>query len=240
LAGITSDDLKTMRQKVKANPLQPTKAMTDFVKHTKEREVEKRKVQSWQGFGTRPELRKKQRRSDLLAPPQGTQVPSDPVLLIAVHDSVPNGRRDPYNKLTGNALSAAAGFAVDSIRAAYVGSASTFKCMVWLEVFARGLLVQEIAGTKKRRFSAAYKQVKISVHFSTQFEEKQPALVERFRHFANMRKSTWKRAADAKEKKAHIIETLEDFRRFLLTIQRVPENSLSFSARCRQPQRKNK
>jgi len=224
-----------MRRKVKANPLQPTKAMTDFSKTTEERAAEKKKVQSWRGFGARPELRKKQRDSNLLAPPQETRVPSDPELLIAVHNSVPNGREDPYKRLTGNALSAAAGFAVDSVRAAYVGSASTFKCMVWLEVFARGLVVQKLDGGKKRRFSQAYNQVKAAVHFSAQFEENQPSLVQRFKDFANMRNSEWKLAAEEGQKNVHYIKTMEDFRRFLLVIQRVPGNSLSFSARCRQP-----
>ena len=70
--------------------------------------------------------------------------------------------------------------------------------MVWLEVFARGLVVQELAGAKKRRFSQAYKQVKAAVH---------SALVERFRHFANMRNSQWKLAADAYQNKAHDINT---------------------------------
>ena len=145
--------------------------------------------------------------------------------------------RDPYKRLTGSALSAAAGFTVDSVRAVYDGSASTSKFLVWLEVLARGLVVQELASTKKRLFSPAYKQVKAAVHFSTQFEQKQPTLVERFRQFANMLKSQWKRAAEADRKKAHDIKTMEVFRMFLLGIQRVPSNSLSFSARCRPPRR---
>ena len=139
--------------------------------------------------------------------------------------------------MTGSALSAAAGFTVDSVRAVYDGSASNSKLLVWLEVLARGLLVQDLDGTKKRRFSPAYRMVKAAVHFSTQFGEKQPGLVERFRHFANMPKSQWTRAADADPKKAHIINTLEDFRMFLLGIQRVPSNSMAFSARCRPPRR---
>ena len=53
------------------------------------------------------------------------------------------------------------------------GSASTSKFLVWLVVYARGLVVQDLAGTKKRRFSAATRQVKVVVHFSTQFAEKQ-------------------------------------------------------------------
>ena len=80
--------------------------------------------------------------------------------------------RDPYKRLTGSALSAAAGFTVDSVRAVQAGSASTSKFLVWLVVFARGLVVQDLAGTKKRRFSAATRQVKVVVHFSTQFAEK--------------------------------------------------------------------
>ena len=119
----------------------------------------------------------------------------------------------------------------------YDGSASTSKFLVRLEVLARGLVVQELVGTKKRLFPSVYEQVKAAVHFSTQFEQKQPTLVERFRQFANMPKSQWKRAAEADRKKAHDIKTMEDFRMFLLGIQRVPSNSMAFSARCRPPRR---
>ena len=89
----------------------------------------------------------------------------------------------------------------------------------------------------KRRFLPAYQQVNAKVHFSTQFLHKQPMLVERFRHFMNQPKSVWKRGdeADVKRKKAHDIKTMEDFRLFLLGIQRVPTNSMAFSARCRPP-----
>ena len=233
LAGISTDELRSMRLKVRAKPLKPTKTMTDFTATTEARAAEKKEVRSWRGFGNRPELRQKKRSSGVLAPPQEPPVRSDPVLLMAVHCGGTSGI-DPYKRLTGSALSAAAGFSVDSIRAVYGGSASTSKLLVWLEVFARGLVVQELAGTK-RRFSPAYLRVKAAVHFSTQFEQKQPTLVERFRHFANMPKSQWKRAAEADRKKAHDIQTLEDFRKFLLGIQRVPSNSMAFSQRCRPP-----
>ena len=236
LGGISTDELRTMRRNVRANPLQPTQAMRDFAQTTQTRGAEKNRVRSWRGFGARPELRKKQPRSDLLAPPQEPRDHSDPEFLLAVHSSVPSGK-DPYKRLTGNALSAAAGFAVDSVRAVCNGSASTSKFLVWLEVLARGLVVQELAGAKKRRFSPAYKQVQAAVHFSTVFEQKHAALVERFKHFANMPNSLWNLAADADRNKAHDIKTLEDFRMFLLGIQRVPENSLAFSARCRPPRR---
>ena len=222
---------------MEANPLQPTQAMKDFAKTTKTRAAEKNKVGSWRGFGKRPELRQKQRKRDLLAPPQEPRVPSDPVLLVAVNRSVARGRRDPYRRLTGRSLSAAAGFEVDSIRAVYGGAASTPKLLVWLEVFARGLMVQEHASEKKRRYSPAYLQVKAAVHFSTQFCQTQPGLLTRYMQLANMPNSQWKRAAEADPKKAHVINTLEDFRVFLLAIQRVPENSLSFSTRCRPPRR---
>ena len=86
-----------------------------------------------------------------------------------------------------------------------------------------------------QEFLPAYLRVKAAVHFSTDFGQKQSGLVDRFRHFANMPKSQWKRAAVADPKKAHIINTLEDFREFLLGIQRVPSNSMAFSARCRPP-----
>ena len=85
LAGITTDDLRSMRRRVVANPLQPTEAMKDFAKLTKTRAAEKNKVGSWRGFGKRPELRQKQRKRDILAPPQEPRVPSDPVLLVAVN-----------------------------------------------------------------------------------------------------------------------------------------------------------
>ena len=173
--------------------------MTDFTKTTEARRAEKNKVRSWRGLGDRPELRMKYQSSDVLAPPREPPAHSNPILLMAVLGSG-TSERDPYKRLTGSALSAAAGFTVDSVRAVYNGSASTSKFLVWLEVFARGLVVQEVAGTK-RSFSPAYLQVKAAVHFSIQFVEKQPALVERFRHFANMPKSQWKRAADADQKK---------------------------------------
>jgi hypothetical protein len=139
--------------------------------------------------------------------------------------------------LTRRSLSAAAGFEVDSIKAVYGGAASTPKLLVWLEVFARGLMVQEHASEKKRSYSPAYLQVKAAVHFSTQFCQTQPGLLTRYMQLANMPNSQWKRAAEADPKKAHVINTLEDFRVFLLAIQRVPENSLSFSRRCRPPRR---
>ena len=220
--------------RVQANPLQPTKAMTDFTATTATRAAEKNKVRSWRGFGDRPELRKNKRSSDHLATPQEPPVHSDPALLMAVHSGGTSGR-DPYKSLTGSALSSAAGFTVDSVRDVYGGSASTSKFLVWLEVLALGLVVQELAGTKTRLLSPAYEQVKAAIHFSTQFEQTQPTLVERFRQFANMPKSQWKRAAEADRKKAHDIKTMEDFRMFLLGIQRVPSNSMAFSARCRPP-----
>ena len=201
-----------MRRKVDANPSQPTQAMADFTKTTETRAAEKKKVSSVRGFGKRPELRQKQRARDLRAPPQEPRVPADTELLIAVHSGIPSRRRDPYKRLTGRALSAAAGFEVDSIRAVYDGYASTPECLLWLEVLARGLLVQELAGAKKHQFPPAYRQVKAAVQFSTQFEEAQPALVDRFTNFEDMPKSQWKRAADADPKKAHVIKTLEDFR----------------------------
>ena len=178
-------------------------------------------------------MRKNKRSSDHLATPQEPPVHPNPALLMAVRDA---SGRDPYKRLTGSALSAAAGFTVDSVRAVYGGSASTSKLLVWLEVFARGLLVQELAGTKTRTFCPAYKQVKAAVYFDPEFEQTQPTLVERFRQFANMPKSQWKRAAEP-DRKAHDIKTLEHFRVFLLGIQRVPSNSLTFSARCRPPRR---
>ena len=97
-----------------------------------------------------PQLSKKQRKSDLLAPPQEPEVHSDPELIVAVWQS---SGRDPYKRLTANALSAAAGFTVDSTSAVYAGSASTSKWLVWLEVLARGLVVQELVGGRKFRFS---------------------------------------------------------------------------------------
>ena len=237
LAGISTDDLRRMRRRLEAKPLKPTKEMKDFTKTTEQRAAEKNKVKSWRGFGAMPALRKKQRQSDILAPPQEQPIYQDPVLLIAVNIGVHRGKRDVYKRFTGRALSAAAGFEVDSIRAVYVGSASTSKCLVWLEVLARGLMVRELAGTKKRQFSPAYQQVKAAVHFSTQFAQTQRTLVDRFTHFAHKPKSQWKRSAVADQKKAHVVKTLEDFRVFLLAIQRVPENSMAFSARCRPPRR---
>ena len=145
---------------------------------------------------------------------------------MAVHRGGTSGR-DPYKRLTGSALSAAAGFTVDSVRAVYDGSASTSKFLVWLEVLARGLVVQELAGAKTRIFSPAYEQVKAAVYFDPQFEQTQPTLVERFKLFANMPKGQWKRAAEP-DRKAHDIKTLEDFRMFMLGIQRVPSNSTAF------------
>ena len=44
LAGISSDELRNMRRRVQANPLQPTKAMADFTATTATRAAEKRKV----------------------------------------------------------------------------------------------------------------------------------------------------------------------------------------------------
>jgi hypothetical protein len=92
-------------------------------------------------------------------------------------------------------------------------------------------MVRELAGTKKRQFSPAYQQVKAAVHFSTQFAQTNRTLVDRFTHFTHKPKSQWKRSAVADQKKAHVVKTLEDFRVFLLAIQRVPENSMAFSAR---------
>ena len=108
---------------------------------------------------------------------------------------------------------------------------------MWLEVFARGLIAQEHDGGKKRRYSPAYLQATAAVYFSTQFRATQQALVDRFTEFTNMPKTKWTEAAKADPKKAHVINTLEDFRVFLLSIQRVPANSLAFSARCRPPRR---
>ena len=115
--------------------------------------------------------------------------------------------------------------------------------MVWLEVLARGLVVQELGGTRKRRFLPAYKHVKAAVRFSTGFKLGVSALVKRFEHFANMRQSSWKRARDAKgqqkedfrkwEVKVFNISNLEDFRKFLVLIQRVATDSAAFSAVCR-------
>ena len=59
--------------------------------------------------------------------------------------------------------------------------------------------------------------------------------MQRLKDFANMRNSAWKLAAEEDQTKGHDIKTIEDFRLFLLAIQRVPENSLIFTARCRQP-----
>ena len=154
-----SDDLRRMHQESRANPLQPT------AWHERLHAAERRKARSWRGFGDRPGLRKKRRSSDLLASPQEPRAHSDPA-----HSGASG--RDPYKRLTGSALSAAAGFTVDSVRAVQAGSASTSKFLVWLVVFARGLVVQDLAGTRKRRFSAATRQVKVVVHFSTQFAEK--------------------------------------------------------------------
>ena len=230
LAGIASDELSKMRRNILANPLKPTKEMTNFNETTATRAAEKKKVRTWKGFGKRPELRLKTQRTERLAPSQAQPVPKDPILLMAVV----SGGIDPYKRLTGSALSAAQGFTVDDVRAVYKGSASGPKFLVWLEVIARGLLVQDATGTK-RRFSPAYLQVKAAAHFSEQFQQKQPALVERFTQFANMPKSQWKRADDADVKKAHVIKTLEEFRRLLLGIQRVPSNSMAFSTRFRPP-----
>ena len=42
LAGISTDDLRSMRHEVRANPLKPTKAMTDFTKTTETRKADKK------------------------------------------------------------------------------------------------------------------------------------------------------------------------------------------------------
>ena len=152
-----------MRKESRTNPLQPMPNMKKITR-AENRAAEKRKIE--RGFSERLELTKK-RRGDLLAPPQEPRAPSDPDLLNVIVNS---DAKHPYIRLTGLALSAAPGFTVDSVRALQTGSASTNKLLVWLEVVARGLVVRELAGTKTRRFNAAHEEVKVAVHFSTQFQ----------------------------------------------------------------------
>ena len=122
--------------------------------------------------------------------------------------------------------------------ALYGGRLYTSKFLVWLEVFARGLVVRELAGAVTRRYRAAIDDAKVSVHFTTRFSENHPLLVHRVRHFAKLRKrSKWTCEEDKNKKNCRVIDNREDFRQFLLSIQRVPQNSLGFAERFRLPPR---
>ena len=230
LAGITSYELGEMKRRVEKSPAPQTKAMKDFFHTTQERKNEKGRFTVWRGFGTRPPLRVKPRSVVLPAPSRESGSVDGEKLVLAVEG---RNERLIYKILPGHALSKAAGFKVDSKMALYENRVATqAKMLVWLNVIARGLVAREVTSGKLRSFSASAAKVEAAVSFTDLFEEKHKAVAMRFRELASKPASKWK-AVDANAKNAHIIDTMEGFRMFLLAAQRVPEGSLSFSSRCR-------
>ena len=155
-----SDDLGRMHQESRANPLQPT------AWHERLHAAERRKVRSWRGFGDRPGLRKKRRSSDLLglAPPQEP----DPELLGSAQR---RQRKRSVQKTDGKCFIGRGGLH-RRLRQSCAG-----RFGIYFQVLGvAGSLCTGLGGPRPRRheetpLSAATRQVKVVVHFSTQFEK---------------------------------------------------------------------
>ena len=235
LPGASQTELK---RKCMSTPADKRKEMVDFNDTTKKRRVEKTEAGVWRGFSVKPsEPRRVASSIQSLASSQ-TQASSSSDSnattkvqpLVAIDESVGADTRRRYKDMTAGALQTGTAFLVESVRDLDLGNISPTKALVWLHVIAMGKSVVAEESKQTRAFLRAVGMVAAKLHFTKFFRTKNEPFFKTFMSLLQREAKSCKwRSIAAPEKGAWIINGLEDIRRFLLNVQRVPSGSLSFS-----------
>ena len=120
-----------------------------------------------------------------------------------------------------------------------LGSSAPAKMLVWLHAIALGRKVVEVGDSRaQRQFVPAMEQIDAKLRFATSFRSKHAHLHEGFTALLTSRRDSKWKSTSRPQKGAFDIRTPNDIRLFLMSVQRVPSGSLSFSGRARPPRRR--
>ena len=125
-------------------------------------------------------------------------------------------------------------FVVESVRDLSLGNRAPQKLLVWIYVIAKGgKVVEEQNSCKTRQYLPAIDSVAAKLHFTDSFRGRQTRIFQTFTSLIQGgRDKKWK-SVITPENGAHRIDTTGGVRIFLLNVQRVPNDSLSFSSSCK-------
>ena len=214
--------------------------LRDFNKQSKKKREQKTEAGLWRGFAVTPSApRRNNSTTQSLASSQtqaSSSSDSNATLVVrplcAISDSVGTDKRRRYKDMTAGALQSATSFVVESLRDLHLGHSSPAKLLVWLHAVAKGRSVVTQESQQKRQFLRAIDIVAAKLHFTDEFRKKHEHFFTIFMSLLQREAATCKwRSIGAPEQDALIIKCTQDFRLFLLNVQRVPRGSLAFSAK---------
>ena len=236
LRGASTTRIAKVNAGLRTKPLQPGKQMKHFIDTTQSRVKAKAEVGLWRGFPLRRSaLRRNKPLPQFSAPPRGpgaaAAVQLSPVRVTL--DTLGLDKRRKYKTMTSIGLHNAKAFAVESVNDLSLGNGSTEKLLVWLHAIAEGRkIVEELNPNKTRQLLPAMASVDAKLHFTKLFRIKQARLYQVFTSLLGYGSGKRWKVVDTPQKETFEIKTAEDFRKFLLTVQRVPQGSMSFSSLC--------